>query len=108
VEHIAQALQSATDRRLAQKKPGGGAGDVSFLCQYGEDDEKVEISLAQLRGTHTQYYFYAWDVSILECNLRAKTTPPETSEKQIPEKDIISNLANTYCLSPRRGLVSST
>ena len=73
MEHIAQALQSATDRWLAQKKPGG-AGDVSFLCQYREDGEKVEIGLTQLHDTHTQYYYYAWDVSSLECNLGAKTT----------------------------------
>jgi hypothetical protein len=80
MEHIAQALQSATDRWLAQKKPGGGAGDVSFLCQYGEEDEKVEIGLTQLRDTHTQYYYYAWDVSSLECDLGAKTTAKRVTE----------------------------
>jgi hypothetical protein len=54
MEHIAQALQSAADSWLAQKKPSCGAGNASFLRQHGENDEKVEVSLAQLRDTHTQ------------------------------------------------------
>lgn len=55
VEHVAQTLQGAADSRLAKEQALGGAGNIALVGENGKDDEEVEIGLAKLRYTHSEY-----------------------------------------------------
>jgi hypothetical protein len=53
MEHVPQTLQCAADRGLAEQKASGGSGDITLFRENAEDDQQIEVRLAQLRDTHT-------------------------------------------------------
>ncbi len=61
MEHASKALERACDGWLAEPKTVGCARDVSFFRQDGKEDKQIQISLAQLRDTHSDYEHYVLD-----------------------------------------------
>jgi hypothetical protein len=61
LKHPSQPLQRTAHGWLAQKQPGGRAGDRPFFRQGGEDHEQIQVGLPQMRYTHNEYINYALD-----------------------------------------------